>query len=251
MAAAKPKKPRDGSRAKHGTSIPKGDALLHGVDTDVLLAMHKKLSGRKNVRKESLIIAAAIKRREGLDVSEIARHLRQPRSTVHDWLVRLRDRGLEGISDRTAPNHKPILGDIHWIVIGVWLSHTPQAYGFESGLWQTSMVCKMILDRLKMDIKPRTLRASLKRMNLSFRIPREVPHKSADSETRKKFIEDTQKKMDALAKAGYVNFYEDEETMLLSAHTSRGWLRARDNQDHLLQKVGEGVFAPWAWECCT
>ena len=168
--------------------------------------------------------------------------------------MRLRDRGLEGISDRTAPNHEPILGDVHWIVIGVWLSHSPQAYGFESGLWQTSMVCKMILDRLMMGIKPRTLRGSLKRMNLSFRIPREVPHKSADPATRKKFIEETQKMMSALAKAAYAIFYEDEMTMLLSAQTCRGWLRtrrARDNQDHILQKVGEGVFAPWAGGCCT
>ena len=224
MAAAKPKKPRDGSRTKHGKSIPKGDAFLRGVDTDVLWEMYAKLSGRKGMRKEALLIAAAIKRRGGLSVSEIARQLLQPRSTVSDWLVRLRDRGLEGISDRTAPNHEPILGDVHWIVIGVWLSHAPQAYGFESGLWQVSMLRKMILGRLGIDIKPRTLRATLRRMRLSFRIPREVPHKSADHKTRKKFAEDTQKRMDALAKAGYVNFYEDEMTMLLSAQAGRGWL---------------------------
>ena len=102
---------------------------------------------------------------------------------MSDWLARLRDRGLEGISGRTAPNHRPILGDIHWIVIDVWLSHAPRAYGFESGLWQVSMVCKMILGRLGIDIKPRTLRAALYRMRLSFRIPREVPHKSADHKT--------------------------------------------------------------------
>ena len=135
----------------------------------------------------------------------------------------------------------------------MWLSHAPQAYGFESGLWQASMICKMILDQMGIDIKPRTLRATLYRMRLSFRIPREVPHKSADPAARKKFIED-QKSMDALAEAGYASFYEDEMAMLLSAQTGRGWLRtrrARDNQDHLLQKVGEGVFAPWAGECRT
>ena len=224
MAAAKPKKPRGGSRAGHGTSIPKGDDLLPGVDTKDLQRMHKELSGRKEVRKEALIVAAAIKWREGLNVSEIARQILQPRSTVYDWLARLRDRGLGGISDKTAPNRKPILGDIACLVIGVWLSHAPQAYGFESGLWQTSMLRKMILDRLGIDIKPRTLRATLYRMNLSFRMLREVPCKSADPETRKKFVEETQRRMDALARTGYVNFYEDEMTMLLSAQTSRGWL---------------------------
>ena len=224
MTVAKSKKSRDGSRARHGTSIPKGDDLLPGVDTKDLQRMHKELSGRRGVRKEELIIAAAIKWREGFGVSEVSRQLLQPRSTVHDWLVRLRDRGLEGIPDRAAPNHKPMLGDTRWIVIGVWLSHAPPAYGFESGLWQTSMLRKMILDRLNIDIKPRTLRGALKRMNLSFRMLREVPRKSADPETRKKFVEDTQKRMDALARAGYASLYGDEMTMLLSAQTSRGWL---------------------------
>ena len=103
MAATKPKKPGGGSGPKHGESIPKGDALLGGVSTDDLRKMHAELSGRKEVSKEALILAAAIKWREGLGVSEIARQLLQPYSTVYDWLARLRDRGLEGISDRTAP----------------------------------------------------------------------------------------------------------------------------------------------------
>lgn len=71
MAAAKPKKPRDGSRPKHGTSIPKGDALLLGVDTDVLREMRKDLSGRRG----ALIIAAAIKWRVGFGVTKIAKQL--------------------------------------------------------------------------------------------------------------------------------------------------------------------------------
>ncbi len=224
------------------------------MSTEDLRKMHAELSGRKEVSKEALILAAAIKWREGLGVSEIARQLLQPYSTVYDWLVRLRDRGLEGISDRTAPNRKPILGEVACLVIGVWLSHTPQAYGFESGLWQASMLRKMILDRLGIDIRPRTLRGTMKRMNYSFRMLREAPHRSADPQMCKKFIEDTQKRLDALARAGYVNFYEDEMTMLLSAQTSRGWLwtrRPRDDKDHILQEVGEGVFAPRAMGCCT
>ena len=51
-----------------------------------------------------------------------------------------------------------------------------------------------------------------------------MPHKSADPETRKKFIKDTHKRMDALAKAGYTNLYEDETAMLLAAQTGRSWL---------------------------
>ena len=69
MAATKPKKPRSGSRAKHGKGIPRGDDFLPGVDTSVLRTMHKELSGRKDVGKEIHILAAAIKWREGFGVS--------------------------------------------------------------------------------------------------------------------------------------------------------------------------------------
>lgn len=69
------------------------------------------------------------------------------------------------------PNHKP-LGDVRWIVIGMWPSHAPQAYCFESGLRQASAVCKMTLDRRGIDIRPLTPEATLKRMGLSFLLPR-------------------------------------------------------------------------------
>ena len=224
MTAAKSKRPRDGSRARRGTGIPKGDDPLPGAGTKVLREMHAEMSGRKDVRKESLIVAAATRWREGLGVSEIARRPLQPRSTVHDWLARLRDRVLGGIPDRTAPNRKSILGDAAWIVIGVWPSRAPQAYGLGSGLWQASMLRKTIPDRLGTDTRPRTPRGAPYRMSLSFRMPREVPRKSADPGTRKKFVEDTQKRMDSLARAGYASLCEDETAMLLSAQASRGRL---------------------------
>ena len=54
----------------------------------------------------------------------------------------------------------------------MWPSHAPQAYCFESGLWQASTVCKMALDRRGIDIRPLTPEATLKRMGLSFLLPR-------------------------------------------------------------------------------
>ena len=224
MITTKPNKPGNGNRVKHGTSIPKGDALLPGVSTEELEMMHDAMSGHKTVGKEAFIIGAAIKWRKGYNVSEAARQLLQPRSTVRDWLIRLRDRGLDGIEDKSAPNHKPILDRVAWIVIGVWLSHSPQAYGFESALWQTSMIRQMILDRLGIDIKPRTLRYTLSRMKLSMRMPREIPHRSADPEERKEFTEKTQMRMNHLSKMGYAIFYEDEMTIALAARAVRGWL---------------------------
>ena len=196
MASTKPRKAGDGSRAKRGTSIPKGDALLQGVIAEDLQKMHAELSGRKEASKEALILAAAIKWREGLGVSEVAEQMLQPRSTVCDWLARLRNRGLDGISDRTAPNYQPIPGKVACLVIGVWLSHAPQAYGPESGLWQASMLRRMILGRLEMDIKPRT-QDNTTQDESPIPDAQEGAAQIRSPETCKKFIENTQKRLDA------------------------------------------------------
>ncbi len=77
------------------------------------------------------------------------------------------------------------------VVIGVWLFCGSQAYCFESGLWQTSMLRKMIPDRLGTGMMPKTLRATLQD-DISLRIARQAPYKSADLEKRKKFAEEAQ-----------------------------------------------------------
>ena len=55
------KKARGVSHPKHGTSIPKGDTLLRGVSTEDLRKMQAELPGCKEVNKEALILAVAIK----------------------------------------------------------------------------------------------------------------------------------------------------------------------------------------------
>ena len=223
MTSVKSKKPQNGGTPKHGECIPIGDALPPNVSTKELLRIHAQLSGHKTVPKEALIITAVIKRRSKMSVSEIARHMNRPRSTVHVWLVRVRDRGIEGLSDKSTASRKPILGDIEQKVIRIWLSHSPQAYGFESALWQSSILLKMISDRLHIDIKPRTLRATLHRMKISFCKPRPIPHKSATPEVSEKFKVDAQNRIDPLRDT-YTLLYQDEATVMLAAATTRGWM---------------------------
>ena len=59
--------------------------------------------------------------------------------------------------------------------------------------------------------------------------------------------------MDALAKLGYVNFYEDEMTMLLSAQTSRGWLPrgGRETIKATFSRRSVKVFGALGRGCCT
>ena len=73
---------------------------------------------------------------------------------------------------------------------------------------------------MKTDIKPATLMTMPCRIRLSFRMFREAPHGSAKPETRKKLVECIQKRMDALAGAGCVNFYEDDMATLVQVDDS-------------------------------
>ena len=97
-----------------------------------------EMSGRRNIPKESLIISTVKKRRKRLGIGEIARQMDRPRSTVNGWLARVHDRVLEGISDRNAPNRKPVLDNMVCKILRIWLAHNPQAYGFELDLWRLS-----------------------------------------------------------------------------------------------------------------
>ncbi len=49
--ATKPKKPRDGSRARHGKGILRGDAFLPGVDTDILRKIQRCPAARTWARR--------------------------------------------------------------------------------------------------------------------------------------------------------------------------------------------------------
>ena len=233
MATAKHKKTKKtgvDNPPKFGESIPKGHAFLPDVSDEELDRIHADMSGRRNVPKEALILSAIRKRRKGLNITEIAKHLDRPRSTVNGWLIRVRDRGLEGLSDRNAPNRKPKLDDKARKILRIWLAHNPQTYGFESDLWQLSMLSKMLIDRLGLDIRPRTLRHTLRVMKYAYRKPREIPYRSATTEEQEQFKKDTQERMDALAKEGYTIFYEDEMSVKLAAQASRGWMLRGGNE---------------------
>ena len=147
-----------------------------------------------------------------------------PRTTVHDWLARLRDRGLDGLYDKNPPRCKTILSATQVRLIAGWLRCDPQKFGFEAALWHSAILRKMIQDKFSIDIKLGTLRATLKRMDMSYVVVREVPHKSADEKTRQKFVKNLQRRINRLAKKGYRFFYQDEMVMMLAAQTGRGWM---------------------------
>ena len=84
------------------------------------------------------------------------------------------------------------------------------------------MLSKMLIDRLGLDIRPRTLRHTLKVMKYAYRKPREIPYRSAITEEQEQLKKDTQERMDTLAKEGYTIFYEDKMSVNLAAQASGG-----------------------------
>lgn len=73
-------------------SLKRGDEFLSCVSLKRLQALYNR---EQNV-KAKLRLLAAIRRKKGESIDDIARALEKPRRTIHGWLIRLQKRGISG-----------------------------------------------------------------------------------------------------------------------------------------------------------
>ena len=209
--------------------IPIGDGYLPDVSEAELGEMIAAIPSCKKIPKELLILTAILKRKRCRSISGIARDMSRPYATIYGWLLRVHGRGLDGRIDRTAPGRKRILDRNACQMILEWVSGCPQDYGFESGTWQMSIIIKMIRDKMGMDVIPRTIRRVLRRMGLSFRKPRPVPHNSASEQEQTEFKRMAQGIIRQQAAVGHIIFYQDEMALRLASVSGRGWMTRGTN----------------------
>lgn len=79
--------------------LEKGSAFLSYVSIERLRA----LCAREHNAKARLRLLAAIRRKKGESIDDIAYALEKPRRTVHGWLTRLEQRRLGAIHDKKQP----------------------------------------------------------------------------------------------------------------------------------------------------
>ena len=93
----------------------------------------EKAARREKDRRAKFRLLACLSRKRGRSIRRISRDLETAYSTVRDWLVRMRDRGLRGRFNR-RPRGRRGRFPLHMLrALRGWLKRSPQRYGFETG----------------------------------------------------------------------------------------------------------------------
>ncbi len=202
------------------------------------------LSGRRSTAKQAHMVRAVIKRREGKNDYRTAKDLGMAYQTLRGWLVRIAERGLDGLYDRHVSNRVRILDDAACERILGWVSLPPTQFGYESGSWDPRLLRKIISDELDICVSLRTLRRTLRRLGLSFSKKRPTYRKSATPEEQERFRIDTQGEVDAAARDGFTIVYGDEMACQPGDTTRRSWHLAEDRLETIngFAKVLTRVF---------
>lgn len=85
--------------------LKRGDAFLPYVSVTRL----QKLYDQEKNAKAKLRLLAAIRRKKGESIDDIAAALEKPRRTIHGWLQRFEQRRLKAVHDKKQPGRTPKL----------------------------------------------------------------------------------------------------------------------------------------------
>lgn len=163
-------------------NLPKGHEFMRGVSARKLEAAYR----RERSKKAKMRLLAAIKRRQGKSIDLIASDLEMGRRTVHSWLRRFVEMGLQGAYDIKQPGRPKRLTDQQLKSLREDLIAGPEKFGFSKQLWTTRMVQKHVRRKYKVSYVDRHMRRLLRRMGFSCQKPRPVHYKT-DKRAQERF----------------------------------------------------------------
>ena len=165
---------------------------------------------REKDAREKLRLIACRDRKRGHHIRRISRDLGTAYSTVRDWLVRMRERGLKGRFNRRPRGRRSRFTLRMLRAVRGWLRKSPQRFGFESGSWQLDMIIEMIRREFGTDVKTRMLRRWLRRIRFSWRKDRHIPRRSASRKRQEEFKSEVGERAAQRRADGRTVFAEDE-----------------------------------------
>ena len=183
----------------------------------------EKAARKEKDRSAKFRLLVCLARKRGHSIRRISRDLKTAYSTVRDWLVRMRGRGLKGRFNarpkgRRAKIPLPILRTVRR-----WLKRSPTKFGFKTGSWQMDMVIEMIRKEFDVTLKARTLRRWLRRIGFSWRKDRYVPYRSASKKEQEEFKQVVGERAAQRRADGRAVFAEDEAAIQRSQNPAYGW----------------------------
>ena len=160
---------------------------------DISLLELKKMYHLEKNAKAKLRLLAALKRKEGNTLEEIAYSLQKAKTTIHDWLRRLEDNGVKKIYDikqsgKPAKLTKQQLDELEQI-----LDDSPQKQGLPFTLWTTKLVQYIIIKLFEVKYELWNIWKIVKKLDFNLKVPRQE-HRKSNKRLQEKFKVELKKK---------------------------------------------------------
>lgn len=119
-------------------------------------------------------LRAVILNADGHTSGQIADLLQSPRSKVSEWLLNYEAHGVEGLLEGYRTGRTPRLGEDALVSLGDIIDSGPVAYGYDSGVWTSPMIARVIVEEFGVSYHPGHLRKLLVRLGFSVQRPKRV-----------------------------------------------------------------------------
>ena len=199
--------------------LESGTAFMPGVSEKRL----EKAARKENDKCAKFRLLACLDRKKGHSIRKISRDLKTAYSTIRDWLLRMRDRGLKGRLNARPRGRRAGLPLQFIRTVRRRLKRSPKKCGFETGSWQMDMVTEMIRKEFGVTVRARTLRRWLRRIGFSWRKDRYVPYRSVSKESQEEFKREVGERASQRRADGMAVFAEDEAAIQRSQNPAYGW----------------------------
>jgi transposase len=157
----------------------------------------KKLYNKEKNSKAKLRLLSAIQRKDGKTLDEIAYSLQKPKTTIHDWLKRLEDKGINNLYDVKQPGKPCKLTKKELNKLEKILDESPEKQKIPYILWTTKLVQYIIQKEFGKGFGVRHIRRIIKQINFSLQIPRQE-HRKANKKLQEKFKIELKKKFNII-----------------------------------------------------
>jgi transposase len=162
-------------------NLSKGNEFL----CDVSMQRLQKLYDVETNAKAKIRLLSALHRKKGKSIDEISYLVSKHRRTVHSWLVRFRDRGIDGKDSKKAPGKRPELTLKQRKELVRILERGPPHN--PKGLWSTKEVRELITKKFKRTYVKQHIWRLLITLGFSMQRPRKQHYKRPDEEELKRF----------------------------------------------------------------
>ncbi len=189
--------------------IQKGDKFLSQISKNKLEKLYKN---EKKV-KAKLRLLAALKRKENQSLDEISCLLNKAKTTIHDWLKRFENHGLEKLYDKKQKGNRSKLTLLQLKELDEILSKEPTAQKIPFKLWTTTLVQYIVFERYNIAYNQSAIWKIVKKLNYNLKVPRPQNRKT-NIKVKELFKKKLKKKLN-------ITLNLDLRSSVLMKHTSQ------------------------------